>query len=290
LIDIQQNLDTDLNLDQLSASYGYSPYHFHRIFTDLVGETPKKYVQRLRMEKAAYKLWITGNTVIDVGFSVGFSNHETFTRAFRRFFGVSPRQFRADGLIRRSEHLQAQKSWRPDDCFLSPVRFESLRPMSLLSIRHLGDYLEIPEAFSAGDNLWNPLIEWAERNRIAYQPIALAIFYDNPWLTPKNAQRTDVCIPVTSPVGEVDATPADIRTPRYIRFEGGTFGIIEHIGPYPTLRNAFRRLADTIHESDQYRPPEEPAGAICVKTRAGNGAGRSEVWMRVVKSPKTTND
>ena len=285
LIDIQQNLDGDLNLEYLAAAYGCSTYHFQRVFKELVGETPKRYVQRLRMEKAAYKLWITQQTVIDVGLGVGFKNHETFTRAFRRFYGTSPRDFRSDGRVRKREHLKAQQSWKPEGCVLSHVRFELLRPMWLLTFRHLGDYFEIPEAFSEADTLWRPLMDWAKRHRIGYQPVAMAIFHDNPWLTPKNAQRTDICIPLTAPPAGIERTPMpDVGSVRGMRFEGGLFGIIEHMGPYETLRHAFRRLADTIHESNQYRSPEEPAGAICVKSRLGNMDGRSEVWMSRRKS------
>ena len=278
LINIQQNLDGDLNLEYLAAAYGYSAYHFQRVFKEVVGETPKRYVQRLRMEKAAYKLWITQQSVIDVGLAVGFKNHETFTRAFRRFYGTSPRDFRSDGHLRRREHLRTQKFWKPEDCVLSSVRFEMLRPMSLLTFRHLGDCMEIPEAFSEADTLWKSLIEWAKRHRIGHQPVAIAIFHDNPWLTPKNAQRTDICVPLTAPL----ARP-DVGSMRSMRFEGGLFGVIEHMGPYETLRHAFRRLADTIHESKQYGHPEEPAGVICVKSRIGNLVSRSEVWMPVVK-------
>jgi transcriptional regulator GlxA family with amidase domain len=88
---VQQNLDRDLDLRSLALKYGYSPFHFQRIFSRAVGETPKKYVDRLRLEKAAYKLPITDEPIFDVCLSVGFKNHETFTRAFRRYFGASPR-------------------------------------------------------------------------------------------------------------------------------------------------------------------------------------------------------
>jgi len=76
LIDVQQNLDQDLNLQSLASKYGYSPFHFQRMFSSAMGETPKQNVDRLRLEKAAYKLQITDDPIFDVCLSVGFKNHE----------------------------------------------------------------------------------------------------------------------------------------------------------------------------------------------------------------------
>jgi transcriptional regulator GlxA family with amidase domain len=48
LMDVQQNLDRDLDLQFLAGKYGYSQFHFQRLFSNAMGETPKEYVQRLR--------------------------------------------------------------------------------------------------------------------------------------------------------------------------------------------------------------------------------------------------
>ena len=82
LIDVQRQLDQDLSLESLAQQCGYSPFHFHRVFSREVGETPKQYVDRLRLERAAYKLAITGERILEVALSVGFKNHESFSRAF----------------------------------------------------------------------------------------------------------------------------------------------------------------------------------------------------------------
>jgi AraC family transcriptional regulator len=275
LLEIQQTLDGDLNLEKLATKYGYSPFHFHRFFSDALGETPKKYVERLRMEKAAYKLWITSENVLDIALAVGFKNHETFTRAFKRFFGTSPRQFREDGRTNKRKVVENHR-WQSDSCVLSQVRFERLRPMTLLATRHVGAYTDIPKAFSESDRLWTKIAAWADSHGIRYQPIALSIFYDNPWLTPKNAQRADACFPIQSGV-------KGTRTIRCIPFEGGLHGVIEHMGPDTTRPQAFRKLADTVHASAHYKFPAEPAAAIMMKPLGHNAVDRSEVWIPVVK-------
>src|SRR5687768_2979629 len=86
LIDLQLALDRELSLEALARRCGYSPFHFHRFFSSAVGETPKQHVNRLRLERAAYRLAITRATVLEIALSVGFKNHETLSRAFKRAF------------------------------------------------------------------------------------------------------------------------------------------------------------------------------------------------------------
>jgi AraC family transcriptional regulator len=275
LVELQTALDSPLNLSGLAERYGYSPYHFHRVFTEVVGESPRRYVERLRMEKAAYKLWITDESILDIALSVGFKNHETFSRACRRYFHTSPRELRAAGRSRK-QGIVSNHRWQPKDCVLSNVRFQRLRPMNLLAIRNIGGYGAIPDPFENSDRLWSRLVEWADAHDLEYQPIALCIFYDNPWLTPEAAQQADACIPVVAPV-------KGTRTIRCIPFEGGEFGTIEHIGPVPTRWQAFRKLADTIHASEIYAVPPEPSGAISIKALGEDGANRMEVCLKVTK-------
>jgi AraC family transcriptional regulator len=54
LMDVQQHLDQDLNLQFLAGKYDYSPFHFQRLFSNAMGEAPKEYVQRLRLERLSY--------------------------------------------------------------------------------------------------------------------------------------------------------------------------------------------------------------------------------------------
>ena len=276
LVDIQRNLEARLSLKRLASELGYSPYHFHRMFTEAVGETPRAHVERLRLEKAAYKLWITSETVIDIALSVGFQSHETFSRAFRRYFGVAPQSFRKAGTVKR-RRVQQHPGWTSDHCVLSEVRYESLRELPLLAIRYVGPYDEIPEPMTAHDRHWRTLIEWAGQKQVPYQPIAVAIFHDNPWLTPRTQQRADLCIPVSSPVG-------GNRSIRRSQLASGIYAVMTHMGPPSTRHQAFRRLADTVHASERFAFPSEPAGAISMSplSRCENAIDYTDVYVSVV--------
>jgi AraC family transcriptional regulator len=255
LIDVQQNLDRDLDLHVLASKYGYSPFHFHRMFSSVMGETPKEYVERLRLEKAAYKLQITDEPIFEVCLSVGFRNHETFTRAFRRYFGTSPRDCRKNAKVLQVRRLEANRSFRGDGCCLSEVKFESLRSMHLLSVLHVGAYSEIPAAFTDDDRIWNTLVDWAKRHNVPYRPIPLSFYHDDPTVTPGMAQRTDACIPI-------DTIAKGTRTIRCLEFAGGEYAVAEHSGPYSTLIQGFRHVADGVRASEKYAFRTDPALAI----------------------------
>lgn len=71
-----------------------SPWHAQRKFAQAVGQSPKQYQLRLRLEAAAASLVSTEARVVDIALGVGFDTHEGFSRAFARRFGVSPREYR----------------------------------------------------------------------------------------------------------------------------------------------------------------------------------------------------
>src|SRR6266853_3843414 len=94
LLHIQRNLDRPLELEELASVACFSPFHFHRIFRGIVGESVMEYVRRLRLEQAAQKLRFSDSPVIDVALDAGYESHEAFTRAFSARFGLSPSSFR----------------------------------------------------------------------------------------------------------------------------------------------------------------------------------------------------
>ena len=91
---VEENLSDEINIIALADSFHVSPWHFQRTFKALVGDTLGGYIRGRRLTEAAHLLTTTDLGVIDVAFRVGFSSHEAFSRAFKLYFGQSPKDFR----------------------------------------------------------------------------------------------------------------------------------------------------------------------------------------------------
>jgi AraC family transcriptional regulator len=86
-----------LTLDQLAEEACISRYHFARLFKAKVGESPHRYLARIRLDTAKRMLETTDRSVADVGAACGYSVASHFTAAFTARYGVSPRALRASG-------------------------------------------------------------------------------------------------------------------------------------------------------------------------------------------------
>jgi len=89
---IHNHLDDDLSLNHLSKLFAISPFHFLRLFTKYTGLTPHQYILVRKIEKAK-SLLRKRNSVVDVAFSLGFSDHGNFTKSFKKMSGLTPTQF-----------------------------------------------------------------------------------------------------------------------------------------------------------------------------------------------------
>ena len=94
VVAIERDLDATFSLLELADHACLSPFHFHRLFTAVVGEPPAEYVRRLRLERAAHELSTSHRAVADIGREAGYGSQSAFTRAFGERFGCAPGVFR----------------------------------------------------------------------------------------------------------------------------------------------------------------------------------------------------
>jgi len=91
---IEENLQKQITLEKLAEIACFSPFHYHRVFQTMVGESVMDYVRKRRLTYAAERLFYTNEKVINIAIDVGFHYQESFNRAFKKFYGVSPKQYR----------------------------------------------------------------------------------------------------------------------------------------------------------------------------------------------------
>lgn len=91
---IDDHISDEIAFKDLAEKFGYSPFHFHRIFSAVTEQTLMEYIRRRRLAIAHQKLCKTQETVTQICYGVGFNSIQTFNRAFKETFGMSPLQAR----------------------------------------------------------------------------------------------------------------------------------------------------------------------------------------------------
>ncbi|TFD31139.1 AraC family transcriptional regulator [Cryobacterium cryoconiti] len=212
LLHIEENLEEPLILDDLATIAGFSPHHFHRVFHQVIGEAPKEYVRRLRLERAVYRMKVSLDNVLEIALDAGFATNETFTRAFIRQFGLGPAEFRAvlRGYRAVADELLGSRTFDEFtdetpltlrfDMHKTPVTVEHTPGRHLLVVRHHGyEHLLAPgQPFLS---LWDDLFAYAAARGIDYSLDTLvAITHDDPYVTEDSHIRFDACIEVAAPM------------------------------------------------------------------------------------------
>jgi AraC family transcriptional regulator len=237
LLHIQTHLDETLSLDDLARLAFFSPYHFHRIFRGMVGESVMEHIRRLRLERAAHRLQQTDDLVTLIAFDAGYETHEAFTRAFRAMFGQSPSGFRETRATARLSTARSaihygsgiDRFQTAEGDFTMDVRIEQVQPMRVAFIRQIGPYQQAPAT-------WGKLMAWAgPRGLLGPDTLYIGISHDDPSVTPPDKLRYDACIPVGPDVqaeGEVGVQ----------EIAGGEYALTTHHGPYMKLDKTYAEL------------------------------------------------
>src|SRR5688572_6678955 len=133
---LAEHLDDTLDLARLAGVACLSPYHFHRVYRAMQGETVADTVRRLRLHRAAVEL-ITGELpVARVGRRAGYGSQEAFTRAFKTAYGVPPARYRASFVPTRPANKQ-------EDAMETTTYEASIRhtsPIRVAALPHRGPY------------------------------------------------------------------------------------------------------------------------------------------------------
>ena len=95
---IHRNISEDLTIDSISQHIFLSKFHFHRIFHSLTGESIMDYVRKYRLEISSDELIASESRIVDIALKNGFSSQEHFMHLFKKYYGITPGEFRKNGV------------------------------------------------------------------------------------------------------------------------------------------------------------------------------------------------
>ncbi|RZF31081.1 AraC family transcriptional regulator [Paraburkholderia sp. UYCP14C] len=234
---IYDHLDDPLDIGRLAEIACLSPYHWHRIYQAMYGETVAMTVRRLRLHRAAGFLANSSMPIALIAERSGYSSLQSFSRTFRAVFGVPPAQYRKQGTQSR---FRPALSGEDQMTTIREVVIRYVEPMEILSVDHVGPYMQIGKAFDA-------LFGWlAKHNLLAAQMRMIGVYFDDAGVVEEQALRSKAGVLLPGPVmAEVASAVAMDGGVSVTRIRGGEYAVLRHVGPYSDMRAAYEWLYGT---------------------------------------------
>lgn len=244
---IDNNIAEELDLNALAKVASFSPHHFHRLFAAWTGERLGEFLRRRRLEIGAARLAAQpAVSVLEVALSVGFGSAEAFSRAFKAHFGTSPSVWRRSP-PRQGKHSnpdQTKSNWDQAEVNHSQhhsgshqpaweqameVRLETLNPVHIAYLRHLGPY-----GATVGHFWQETVYPWMVANSLLGAP-RYGVSHDDPSITAPSKCRYDACI-------EVPEKSLLSGNPLRATLPGGKYAVVDYTGPASEIGETWSRL------------------------------------------------
>ena len=216
---IEENLSEKLSLEIVAEKAHFSPFHFHRLFKIIVDETVNNFINRKRIEKAAaYLLHQKEKNSTEIAEKVGFSNLSSFSKSFKKFYGISPNKFKEESPDKYSKISKIESkigkvtiTFEQYICNINNAlnwlkmktnpEIKKVPRLDLATISHKGK-------MEAIGSVYNKLVKWATpKGLINEQTRMVTIYHDSPKITDPNNLRMSACIVLNDPIeldGEVN--------------------------------------------------------------------------------------
>jgi AraC family transcriptional regulator len=273
---IDAHLADALDLDTLAAVAHFSPWHFHRVFHAMTGETLADCVRRRRLETAAARLLALPPTPgLGIALDVGFGSAEAFTRSFRAYFGVTPTAWRRGAYRDWAERHRVQlskihqadrkrdqavaqgfrddrRNWPagsvvPFEGDPMNVDIQTLAATRVAYMRCVGPY-----GTSAIPQTWQRFAVWCEQQGFTQPRRPMyGVAQDNPEITSPEKCRYDACVLVDAsfePAGEIG-----VQT-----LAGGRYACVPFAGTPADIHAAWSRLYGQWLPDSGYQADDRP--------------------------------
>lgn len=220
---IENNLYETHTLEELAGVSGFSKYHFHRIFKSMTKETVFQYATRTKLEFAASTLVARPDlSITDVAYQFGFSDSAVFSRTFKKYYDMSPRELRKqysnnckDSLLKTSYTKNVNSNVNTVKGDVEIITMDSL---PVIYIRKIGAYKDLDNYLDSMEKLFTFAIKQNLIDEKKSKP--LAVYHSHPDFSDEEKQRTSICLSVKEPITIDDKS--DIG---YMSILSGTYAV-----------------------------------------------------------------
>jgi AraC family transcriptional regulator len=249
---IEEHLHEELSIQSIAAHSGFSQYHFHRIFTAVLGESIKDYVRKRRLMQAADALFRGSDSILGVALRSGFDSQESFTRAFKKMFGTTPGAYRKAG----TAVSYVRKPRASDEMVRHLTGGITMQPK--IVIRETDLAIGMGDSFTQGDTdkisqLWNRFIERIPEIRNA-KPYSLGVCMASHPDVPKKAGDTFVYV-AAMPVTSIDEIPEGMVA---CELPQSRYALFTHKGPIADIRHTVEYIWGTWIPETEYKLKDIP--------------------------------
>ncbi len=237
---IYDNLEEDVRIETLAEVACLSPYHWHRIYKSMRGETVAKTIKRLRLQRAADRLANSDMPIADIASRSQYTTAESFNRAFKAEFNLPPAAYRE-----RGSHAKFKRAMAENNADGFAVQMVDFPETVCACVAHTGSYMKIDQAMG------KLFAQLQEHNLLNENTQMMALFLDDPELTETEALQSFACSPIdlsTSLPTTLEAKTLQAQQVARLRYQG----------PYADMSQAYQWLYGVWLPQSGYQPADAP--------------------------------
>lgn len=211
---IEDNLDKKLVLNDVAKYSNFSPFHFHRLFLAITKETVNEFIIRKRLEKsAAFLMHKKQLSITEISEYVGYTNLSSFSRSFKKFYGMSPADFKKESPEKyskicktESKNGEIEVTFEQYVCNINNIlnwlqmnattTVKEFSTFELAYLNHQGKKNDISITY-------NQLIKWATPKGLMNEGTKMmTIYHDSPKISDPSNLRMSACLLLNKPLQE----------------------------------------------------------------------------------------
>ena len=262
---IHNNLSSKLLVKDLAQICSYSEVHFQRIFKEFTNKSVANYIKELRLQCAANLLIFNPNsTITTIAYNCGFKSSSTFSIEFKKYFNMTPKQWRKDKyIILKNSNL---KSTNGID--FSTIEIKNINKIKVAYMRHSGYNQTIKE-------IWERFLYLIKKDYNISSPEMIAFLHNNPDITNIEECRYVVCANITDK--EIEAK-GDIGV---CDISSGLYATVRYQGEYNDILYLYKKLYYEWLPNSRYEALSSSAYIVHYKNHFLEKDGKFDIEFRM---------